>query len=236
MSSRTLVMGDLHGAHRALLQVLERSAFDRQRDRLIFLGDVADGWPDTPACIDELLSIENLIHLIGNHDEWLQDWVEGEGPTMQWLMQGGRATLLAYGGLRENVPASHRRYLRTAKCWHEEAGRVFVHGGWPWYQCDHPMAFDAVTWDRELWSNAVARELAGQSAPLTRFREVFVGHTTTTRQGFTEPARCCEVWNLDQGAGWEGKLSIMDVETKEFWQSDVVSELYPEHAGRRRVG
>ncbi len=42
---RTFVLGDVHGAARALKQVLERSSFDYSADRLVCLGDVADGWP-----------------------------------------------------------------------------------------------------------------------------------------------------------------------------------------------
>ena len=41
------------------------------------------------------------------------------------------------------------------------------------------------------------------------------------------------VWNLDQGAGYGKKLTIMNVETEEYWQSDMVSELYPNHDGRK---
>ena len=37
---RTLVVGDIHGAYKALLQVLERACFNPQTDTLIALGDV----------------------------------------------------------------------------------------------------------------------------------------------------------------------------------------------------
>ena len=42
---KTFVMGDSHGAYKAFLQVMERSGFDYENDRLICLGDVSDGWP-----------------------------------------------------------------------------------------------------------------------------------------------------------------------------------------------
>ncbi len=47
---KTFVIGDIHGAYRALRQCLERSTFDFEKDRLICLGDVCDGWPETKAC------------------------------------------------------------------------------------------------------------------------------------------------------------------------------------------
>jgi serine/threonine protein phosphatase 1 len=37
---RTLVMGDIHGAHKALVQCLEKSGFNMEHDRLIQLGDI----------------------------------------------------------------------------------------------------------------------------------------------------------------------------------------------------
>ncbi len=36
------------------------------------------------------------------------------------------------------------------------------------------------------------------------------------------------IWNLDTGAGWEGKLTVMNVDTKEYYQSDPVEDLYKE--------
>ncbi len=44
---RTFVIGDIHGAYRALRQCLDRADFDYESDHLICLGDVCDGWPDT---------------------------------------------------------------------------------------------------------------------------------------------------------------------------------------------
>jgi hypothetical protein len=37
---------------------------------------------------------------------------------------------------------------------------------------------------------------------------------------------------MDTGATYIGKLSIMDLNTKELTQSDPVFQLYPEHMGR----
>jgi serine/threonine protein phosphatase 1 len=40
------------------------------------------------------------------------------------------------------------------------------------------------------------------------------------------------VWNVDTGAAFEGPLTIMDVKTKEFWQSEPLPNLYPTEKGR----
>jgi serine/threonine protein phosphatase 1 len=63
------------------------------------------------------------------------------------------------------------------------------------------------------------------------YKEVFVGHTTTTRISDI-PFEKNNVWFMDTGGGFEGKLSIMDIDTHQFWQSDKVSKLYPNHKHR----
>jgi len=62
---------------------------------------------------------------------------------------------------------------------------------------------------------------------------VFVGHTTTQKPyPDMKPVHASNVWNLDQGAGWSGKLTLMNIDTKEYFQSDLVTELYPDELGR----
>jgi serine/threonine protein phosphatase 1 len=252
--SRVLVMGDVHGAYKALLQVLERCAFDFDNDKLIFLGDVADGWPEVRECIDLLLKIKKRIILRGNHDQWFYDWVHTGWCEGLWLRQGGRATVESYrgnpwvpqGALHEvRIPDKHMDFLKNSVLWHQEGNKVFCHAG---FESHHPMqdSDDNLMWNRTLWYEACrlhmnwemsCRELKRQGKDpkpyprITNFDEVYIGHTSTSRE-FLEPQKRCEIWNMDQGAGWEGKLSIMDIETKEFWQSDMVKELYPNVKGR----
>lgn len=117
-------------------------------------------------------------------------------------------------------------------------------------------------WDRDLWQLALLSHgrvheeynLSGgvpHSRRFERHKEVFIGHTSTcnwnckphfpeyknekqeSKNGaITVPMNRCNVWNLDTGAGWYGKLTIMDIDTKDFWQSDLVRDLYPEEKGR----
>jgi serine/threonine protein phosphatase 1 len=41
-----------------------------------------------------------------------------------------------------------------------------------------------------------------------------------------KPMKAANIYNLDTGAGRTGRLTIMDIESKKFWQSDPVRELY----------
>lgn len=232
--SRLLVLGDIHGSHRALVQVLERANVDRDNDRVIFLGDVCDGWPDTRQCIDELLTLKKLVAIRGNHDEWALRWMLYGWTSFDWLSQGGRATVESYGHDYTRAQPTHTAFIANAKLWHQEEDRIFVHGGWDFLTHSHPMAEDANTlmWDRTLWETAQAWDVDGAGS-VTRFSEVYIGHTATElSHPDLLPVKACEVWNVDQGCGWGGKLTLMDVDTKEYWQSDRSRDLYPDDRGR----
>ena len=224
--SRLLVLGDIHGSHRALVQVLERANVDRENDRVIFLGDVADGWPDTRQCVDELLTLKKLTAILGNHDYWSQRWAETGWQEPVWFNQGGKATIQSYGGDPRNVPDSHREFLDTAKHWHQDGDRMFVHGGWEMHKV-HPMMAspEKLMWDRTLWEKAKQRS-GGDKHRITRFAEVYIGHTATElSHPDLLPVRACEVWNVDQGCGWGGKLTLLDVFQKTGIKPSTLSRL-----------
>jgi serine/threonine protein phosphatase 1 len=225
--SRTFVLGDIHGAYLALRQCLERSGFDRANDRLIFLGDVCDGWPQTRECIDELMTIPHLVCLLGNHDFWFHSWMaNGEAEDM-WVSQGGQATIDSY---KEGIPPEHASFVAGAKLYHEESNRLFVHAGIPPGKRPEECSQHQLLWDRTL--PILARSVGpGENIKLTHYDEVYIGHTPITSP---HPLKYCEVWMMDTGAGWSGVLSMMNVDTKECFTSDPVPELYPGVEGRRR--
>ncbi len=65
------VIGDIHGRYKALKEVLKKSNFNYDTDKLIVLGDVVDGGVNTYEVVEELLKIKNLIYILGNHDVFL---------------------------------------------------------------------------------------------------------------------------------------------------------------------
>ncbi len=229
---KTYVIGDIHGACRALRQCIERSGFDAQRDRLICLGDVCDGWPEVKASFAVLLELKNLVYILGNHDAWALEWARwGHKPDI-WTSQGGLNTLRSYG--KEGMPKSHVDLLSTAPLYFREEGRLFVHGGFNPTVPIEQQSPDALLWDRNLLMLAQRFSLTDPDYQFGFVQEIYVGHTTTQAFHIHEPVRFCNVWALDTGAGWSGKLSIMNVATKEFWQSDTVRDLYPDETGRGR--
>lgn len=256
---RTFVMGDIHGAYKALVQCLERSGFNFEEDTLIQLGDIADGWPEVYEVVEELFKIRNLIHIRGNHDDWFLEYIEkgihpvkwemgGEGTARSYLRQINREHLIERKmstflvALNPNdIPPVHQQFFRSQHYYYkDDNNRLFIHGGFDRHHTLKEQMPYTFWWNRNLWSSALSFEVMIKGDPNSKFKykenikEVFIGHTTTGNWGKDIPMKAANIWNLDTGAGWEGKLTIMDVDTKEYWQSDKVGELYPGELGRRK--
>ena len=62
---------------------------------------------------------------------------------------------------------------------------------------------------------------------LKLYDEIYIGHTPVIRFNTDKPMNKHNVWNIDTGAGFDGKITILDIDTKEYWQSDSVPSFYP---------
>jgi len=241
---RRFVVGDVHGAYLALMQVLEKSGFAYKKDLLICLGDVADGWPQVAESFEELLKIKNLIYIIANHDAWFLDWLQTGATPHIWTSQGGLASMSSYLNRdeeeRRRLIKRHKKLLETyaVPYYITKDNKLFVHGGFNWHRPIEDQDPYDLYWDRDLLATALYWRSQGEKGlnmdRVKLYDEIFVGHTTTSRvQPDLLPVHASNVWALDQGAGWEGKLTLMDIDSKEFFQSDIVSTLYPNEKGRR---
>lgn len=218
---RKLVVGDIHGHATALKKVLKDSKFDFENDKLIILGDVCDGRAHTKEVVDILLKVKNRVFVIGNHDAWFIDFLRSptDNPPWVWIDQGGRATLFSYGFGRAKdvfhlIPPSHKDFfLKEPVAYHEEDGMCFVHGGWPYGSSPRFEVAEVLMWDRSL---IYKMKNGGE---ITQYKHVFVGHTTTQMFNSVLPLTFGQLIMMDTGAGGDGKLTLMDIHTKEFWQA-----------------
>lgn len=239
---KKFVIGDIHGSNKALLQVLEKSGFDKESDLLISLGDIADGWNEVPECVDTLLSIKNLISIRGNHDVWCYDWFKYGRTPIIWAEQGGRATMSAYVRTGQLTDESHKEFWNNQIDYHiDDENRLFIHGGWDYMEgfprgAMLPVNAGSIAkechWDRSLLEGARSafgdKNRKGKFKALEQFKEIYIGHTAMNG----EPKQFSNLWNMDTGAGWNGQLTIMDIDSKEFWQSDFTTVLHPGERGR----
>jgi len=93
-------------------------------------------------------------------------------------------------------------------------------------------------WERTLWELAVALDKSMSSDALLYpkrlklYSEIYIGHTPVTKINKIIPIQMANVWNIDTGAAFLGPLTILDIDTKEYWQSDPLPLLYPDEKGR----
>ncbi|GAA4344704.1 metallophosphoesterase family protein [Flaviaesturariibacter amylovorans] len=218
----TWVVGDIHGQYKALQQVLERSGFTAARDTLICLGDLVDRGPRPFECIFALHELPNLVCIRGNHDENFLYFIR-TGTDRFMGRNGVRATIDLWMTLAPSDKVRVESFFGQQQPWYKNAGgQVFTHGGFDRHKLLEDQDEDIFAWDRKLWEQAVS----SGSAPL-RFAEpctrVFIGHTPTLNFEGNAPMLRGGIWNLDTGAAYRGgKLTMMNIETEEYVQSDEI--------------
>jgi serine/threonine protein phosphatase 1 len=241
---RILAIGDIHGGLKALKQVLQKAAVTKN-DTLIFLGDYVDGWSESAQTIEFLIHLSQQQHCVfikGNHDAWTEEWLRSGTADNRWLFSGGKETVTSYSSFNEEKKLSHLHFFERMKMYYiDEQNRLFIHAGFTSMHGPVQEFYSTnYTWDRTLWEMAITMDKRIKKDSLLfpkrlkLFHEIYIGHTPTINYNAEEPMQGCNVWNLDTGAAFTGKLTIMNIDTKMFWQSDRVQNFYPEEKGRNR--
>lgn len=240
--NRTFVIGDIHGALKALIQVLKRAEI-KESDTLIFLGDYVDGWSQSPEVISYLIQLKtthNCIFLRGNHDELCYNWLKHDESNETWLFHGGQSSVDSYSKMPLNIINIHLHFFENLKNYYiDSENRLYVHAGFTNHNGVKQEYFEKMLyWDRSLWEMALVMDKNIKPGDkfyprrLTHYKEIFIGHTALSRIDESTPYNAANVWNIDTGAAHKNALTILDVDTKEFWQSDPVYILYPNEKGR----
>jgi len=148
--TRVYVIGDIHGRLDLLAQLRERIVLDSgdftgERKVVVYLGDYVDRGPRSREVIDllvdEPLAGFESVHLKGNHEKLLLDFLDDTSVWPLWLYNGAGATLSSYGvpptagadgfqaEFRGRIPARHREFLGALALSHAEGDYFFVHAG-----------------------------------------------------------------------------------------------------------
>ena len=189
------VVGDLHGGFKAFKDTLEKANFDYEKDLLICLGDICDGWSETKEIIDELLKMKNLVYLLGNHDEWALEYYNGDTkddigvPQVlgTWYYQGGDGTIKSLGEYAYQ-DKKYVEFLKTGKMFYEinsnhEDGtitrQIFAHGNIPAKMFNMEKLIEQnntepFIWDRYLISEAARKRNSWKTVD-DRFDEILFG-------------------------------------------------------------
>lgn len=237
-------IGDIHGGLKALLQVLNKVEV-QDNDTLIFVGDYVDGWSESAQVIQFLLQLSqkiNCIFIKGNHDVWCEKWLQTDHVDGTWYIHGGKETIESYVDFSDDDKKKHIEFFKKMPLFFIDGdNRLFIHAG---FTSQHGVArenFEETFYlDRTLWEMALVMDKTIKADwlvfpnRLKHYKEIFIGHTPTTNFNFNEPTQAVNVWNIDTGAAFKGKISVINVDTKVFYQSDPLPSLYPNEKGRNR--
>jgi len=241
---RTLAIGDIHGGLRGLQEVLE-TAKVIPSDKLIFMGDYVDGWSESAQTVQYLMDLSrtnDCIFIKGNHDAWCETWLRNNKAPKVWLDHGGEGTIQSYSSFLKEAKKLHLEFFKQMKYYHlDEENRLFVHAGFTsLHGVSQENSKSTFYYDRTLWEMAITvdKRIDENSAffpkRLTHYKEIYIGHTPTLNFNSEEPMNAMNVWNVDTGAAFYGKLTALDIHSKTFYQSKALRELYPNETGRNQ--
>jgi len=151
---RVYCIGDIHGRLDLLRDLHRRIDLDAERfeghKTIVYLGDYIDRGLQSREVLDELLDRPlaefESVHLLGNHEQTLLDFLQYPDHAVGWLTWGGRETLLSYGvalppgfqrpdpvalrdQLEASLPDAHLAFLQSLPLTYIAGDYLFVHAG-----------------------------------------------------------------------------------------------------------
>jgi serine/threonine protein phosphatase 1 len=151
---RLYCIGDIHGRLDLLLELHRAIAVDSAGfaggKTLVYLGDYIDRGDQSKEVIDLLLEQPMqgfaAVHILGNHEQTLLDFLRHPREVIHWLTYGGRNTLQSYGvplwrevspqhidevrdELESKLPRAHLDFYQGLELFYIAGTYGFVHAG-----------------------------------------------------------------------------------------------------------
>lgn len=192
-------MSDIHGMYepfmRRIRQLGNLQTIKNGQDQLVLLGDYVDVGPDSRKVLEIIYALqqeageENLIVLMGNHDKWFLDFVDGKNN--DWIIDPMCANTLGdflsaeekerMRGLKPDVAVSYIqtcikkrysnliRWLRHLPLYYKTEHQIFVHAG---------VDEEAEDW----WELGTSEEMFLEKYPPSKgdfYMTIIAGHVST---------------------------------------------------------
>lgn len=130
---KTIVVGDIHGCYKELKQLIidlkDNQEYNKDTDRLIFLGDYIDRGKDSCKVIQYIKELQkendNVIALMGNHEKMCIEYITQNENI--WLYNGYQATLNSYGSYKELI--KDVEWMKSLPLYYEDENYVYAHAG-----------------------------------------------------------------------------------------------------------
>lgn len=206
---KTIVISDIHGCYdeleTLLLALEENKEYNKDTDRLIFLGDYIDRGTDSRLVVNLVRELQenndNVIALMGNHEDMLLDYWRGKSDI--WCLNGHTATLKSYEGYKEEF-IDDIEWMRNLPLYYEDDYFIYVHAG---VNINKPLEEQdrhTLLWIREPFIYSVQEY----------YKKVIFGHTPTVN--LNGKAKPTYTYNnniaVDTGCVYGGALTALVIE------------------------
>lgn len=131
------VIGDIHGCFDKLCALMNKIPINFKQDQLIFIGDYIDRGSGSLKVVDYLIDLKKrvpgIIFLKGNHEDMLENYLDGSD-RFTYLLNGGQRTLDEYLNRPNNpekypVPPAHLEFFNSLHLYYQTDDYIFVHAG-----------------------------------------------------------------------------------------------------------
>lgn len=224
---RTLVIADIHGCYKEFLALLEKAAYQPEKDRLIILGDMIDRGKQSLEVVEHIMALKqthDVIVIGGNHEELFCNWYEESFNREHiYVKNGGWKTIHSYCkpfGVYGKVPATklvfqrhyseHVAFFKNLPDYFEDEAAIYVHAGIDLTLQDwHLTPKETFRWIREdFWNKA------NNTGKIIVF-----GHTPTCFLHEESGIKSFAIWQsedgkvgIDGGCSMGGKLHALCLE------------------------
>jgi len=209
VSGRFFVVGDIHGCYDQLMRELDRVSFDRSKDILCALGDLADRGPRSWDVV-QLLRQPWFRSIKGNHEVMLEAHHLGQDDDGFHCRHGGLwFTRLTPEQRQEAYDLVHP--LPLAMTVETPSGRRIglVHGevcGNDWDRFLKLLDEHRAAGDAALWSKSRAKNRAAYDNQIAGVDMVYVGHTP-----MRAPVQAGNIRWIDTGCYDSGVLTLEEL-------------------------
>ena len=205
---RTIAISDIHGCYnelKSLLAILEtKGKYNKDTDRLIFLGDYVDRGEDSRKVIQLIRSLQkdndNVIALMGNHEDMMIGYLNGI--KNWWNYNGSDSTLKSYR-MHKSQLKDDLEWMSNLPLYYEDDYFIYVHAGVDVNKTMEEQSRHDLLWTREPFLS--------DATPY--YKRVVFGHTPTLNFGTDKPVyTSANNIGIDTGCVYYGALTALVIE------------------------